>query len=59
MLALLNLAWQIQLETEFWEETAEQPFRGISETRGAWVALGSELYMRKLRQTEPTENLHI
>lgn len=43
MLVLLNLAWQIPLETEFWE-TAEQAFCGISEIRGAWVALGSELY---------------
>jgi hypothetical protein len=58
MLALLNLAWQIQLETEFWE-TAEQPFRGISEIRGAWVALESELYMGKLGQTDPTEKLLI
>lgn len=28
MLALLNLAWQIQLEQEF-QETAEQPFQAF------------------------------
>lgn len=45
MLALLNLAWQFQLETEFWE-TAEQPFGGISEIRGTWVALGKAMANR-------------
>lgn len=53
-MVLLNMAWQIHLETEFWE-TAEQPFCGISEIRGAWVAQGSELYSRKLQQAEPSE----
>lgn len=38
MSALLNLAWQIQLEKEFWEG-AEQPICGIFGIIGAPVTL--------------------